>query len=84
MFLDRFQFRSRLYLLQSSNDEHGKNGQHSSVHGHGHRHFVERNAVKENLISDEKWCQRTVVWVSIKKIDYLVGNTVPSYPPPSQ
>src|SRR5690554_4926292 len=36
-------------LLQSGHNVKSHYGQHSAVHGHGYRHFVERNAVEEHL-----------------------------------
>ncbi|RUS20806.1 hypothetical protein BC937DRAFT_94354 [Endogone sp. FLAS-F59071] len=36
-------------LLKPGDDIHGENWQHSTVHGHGNGHLIERNAVKQNL-----------------------------------
>ncbi len=36
-------------LLQTCHNVEGEDGKHSSVHGHGHRHLVERYAVEEHL-----------------------------------
>ncbi len=48
--LDRTrQLLQRAALLQSGHDVEGQHGQHGAVHGHRHRHAVERNAVEEHL-----------------------------------
>ena len=36
-------------LFETRNDVERQNGQHGAVHGHRHRHAVERNAVEEHL-----------------------------------
>ena len=48
--LDRTgQLVERAALLQSGYDVEGQHGQHGAVHGHRHRHLVERNAVEKHL-----------------------------------
>lgn len=37
-------------LLLGGHDVKGEDGQHGAVHGHGHGHFVERDAIKERLV----------------------------------
>ncbi len=41
-----FQFGT---LLQTSIDVECQNRQYSTVHGHGHRHLIQRNAIEEHL-----------------------------------
>ena len=48
--LDRTgQLIERAALLQARHDVEGQDRQHGAVHGHRHRHPVERNAVEEHL-----------------------------------
>jgi hypothetical protein len=41
-------------LLLGGDDVEGHDGQHRAVHGHGHRHLIQRDAVEQDFMSSSE------------------------------